>query len=124
MNDEQVQAASSAYAAAYSAAWGECDATEDSAHLAGIRAVIAHVDQAPTEKEKRVSYYQAQISTDGGPWVDQGQAMKHRWMVEANVDGYREQAQAAGIADRYDFRIVEVDAPWAAKPGASGEPPF
>lgn len=68
--------------------------------------------------------YQAQVSKDAGPWRDQGPVMPARFLVQANVDGYRRQAEVAGQAENYDFRIVEVDSPRdvpAAQVEAEGE---
>ncbi len=54
-----------------------------------------------------MSMFQAEVRVNGaGAWVPLGPEMKHRFLVEANVDGYRQQAE--GRADTYEFRIVEV----------------
>lgn len=55
--------------------------------------------------------YQAQVSVDGSPWQPMGKPMAHRLLVEANLDGYREQVaeKAPHLVGHYGFRVVEVN---------------
>lgn len=55
--------------------------------------------------------YQAQVSVDGSPWKPVGPTMSHRVLVEANIDGYRNQVaeKAPHLVGHYVFRVVEVN---------------
>ena len=55
--------------------------------------------------------YQAQVSVDGSPWQPMGEPMAHQPLVEANIDGYRDQVaeKAPHLVGHYVFRVVEVN---------------